>query len=250
MNKNEIQAYGQLCSQFYDATEKYASPQEVDFFDSFLKQHSGKILEAMSGSGRLQIPLMQRGYVVDGVDHSNAMLERCRQRCEKWELAPQLYEQSLENMALPHKYRSVIIAVGSLQLITDQAQVLQALQNLYDHMLADGHLFIDIFTPDVTMEPFSVSMVRLDERKTLRLTKRHVFDVAKRLATSFCFYELIVDEIVTQQENALIEVVWRSDLEWQELLHQAGFEIIKIYDATFNQLEPSRIIHARAIQKI
>src|SRR3990167_9087512 len=60
MSKNNIQAYGQLCSQFYDATEKYASDQEVDFFTSCIEQHPGRVLEAMSGSGRLQIPLIRR----------------------------------------------------------------------------------------------------------------------------------------------------------------------------------------------
>ncbi len=249
MGKNNLQAYDQLCSQFYDATEKYASVQEVDFFEKCIKQNQGKILEAMSGSGRLQIPLMQRGHVVDGVDHSHAMLARCRQRCAQFGFVPELYEQSLENMKLPHTYNTIIIAAGSLQLITDADQALQVLKNLHDHMLAQGDLFIDIFTPDVTMEPFSISMIRLDEHKIIRLTKRHIFSIEKKLASSFCFYELIIDGIVAQQENALIEVAWRSDEQWQELLHQAGFKTIKIHDETFKKFESSRIIHARSIMK-
>jgi SAM-dependent methyltransferase len=249
MGKNNLQAYDQLCSQFYDATEKYASQEEVHFFDSLLKQYPGRILEAMSGSGRLQIPLMQRGYVVDGVDHSDAMLERCRQRCTKLGLTPELYEQSLETLSLPHKYRFVIIAVGSLQLITDHVHVLQALKKLHDHMLPGGHLFIDIFVPDATLDELSVSIARLDEHRIIRLTKRHVFNVEKKLASSFCWYELIVDGIVLQQENALIEVVWRNDNEWKELLLEAGFEIVQIYDETFKKSESSRIIHAQAVKK-
>ena len=250
MSKNNLQAYGKLCGLFYDATEKYASEDEVNFFASFVELYPGRVLEAMSGSGRLQIPLMQRGYVVDGVDHSYAMLARCRQRCAKLEFTmPQLYEQSLENMKLPHKYSTVIIAVGSLQLITDHVQVLQALKNIHDHMVAGGHLFIDIFTPDITLDEFCVSTVRLDERRVIRLTKRHIFNVEKKLASSFCWYELIVDGIVAEQENALIEVVWRSDDEWQQLLHQAGFEVIKIYDETFKKSESSRIIHAKSALK-
>jgi hypothetical protein len=62
-------------------------------------------------------------------------------------------------------------------------------------------------------------------------------------------YELVVDGIVFQQENALVEIVWRSDSEWQELLEKAGFDIVKIYDETFKQSEKSRIIHARSFAK-
>jgi ubiquinone/menaquinone biosynthesis C-methylase UbiE len=249
MNKNNIQAYGELCSLFYDATEKYASQEEVDFFVSFIEQHPGRVLEAMSGSGRLQIPLMQRGYIIDGVDHSYPMLARCRQRCTELGLEPELYEQSLENLALPYKYSAIIIAVGSLQLITDSDLILKALKNLNAHILPGGNLLIDIFVPDITIDEFSVSIARLDEHRIIRLKRRHIFDVVKKLANTFCLYELIVDGIIQQQENALIELVWRSDNEWQELLLKAGFEVIQIYDETFNKSEPSRVIHARAIIK-
>lgn len=249
MGKNTIQAYGELSSLFYDATEHYACEQEVDFFASFIEQHPGRVLEAMSGSGRLQIPLMERGYIVDGVDISYPMLARCQQRCAKLGLKPELYEQSLENLALPHKYSTVTIAVGSLQLITDHELLIKALKNLNAHMLPGGNLLIDTFVPDITLDEFSVSTVRLDERRLIRLTKRHVFDLVKKLADSFCLYELIVDGIVQQQEDELIEVFWHSDNEWQELLLKAGFEVVQISDQILRKSESSRVIHARTIIK-
>lgn len=249
MSKDTIQAYGELCSLFYDAFKNYAPGPEVNFFASFIEQHPGRVLEAMSGSGRLQIPLIQRGYVVDGVDNSSAMLARCHQRCASLGLRPEIYEQSLENLALPHKYSTIIIAVGSLQLITDRDLILKALKNLNTHIFPGGNLLIDIFVPDITIDESSVSIVRLDEYRIIRLTKRHMFDVEKKMADTFCLYELIVDGIVRQQENELIEVVWRSDNEWQELLFEAGFELIRIYDETFRKSGPSRVIHAKAIMK-
>lgn len=247
MSQNNLQAYGQLSSLFYDATEHYASEQEVAFFSSFIERCPGRILEAMSGSGRLQIPLIQRGYLVDGVDISYAMLDRCRQRCAKLGLSPQLYEQALEELALPYKYNAVIIAVGSLQLITDEDILLKALKNLKKHMLSGGNLLIDTFVPDITLDEFSVSTVRLDERRIIRLTKRHVFDVVKKIADSFCLYELIVDGIVQQQEDELIEVFWRSDDEWKELLLKAGFEVVQISDEILRKSESYRVIHAKAV---
>ncbi len=247
MVKDTLKAYGELSSLFYDATEKYASQREVDFFSSFIEQFPGRVLEAMSGSGRLQIPLMQRGYIVDGVDVSDAMLARCRQRCAGLGLNPELYEQSLENLMLPYTYSTVIIAVGSFQLIIDPIAMKKALKNLHDHMFVGAHLFIDIFVPDIAIDQSSETTVHLDRHRALRLTKRHLFDVEKKLAHSFCLYELMVDGIVVQQENELIEVVWYSDIEWQELLLHAGFEVIRIYDETFRKSEPSRVIHARAI---
>ncbi|MDR3550047.1 MAG: class I SAM-dependent methyltransferase, partial [Candidatus Babeliales bacterium] len=76
MNTN-INAYGDLCSLCYDLRLAYAEQSEVDFFASFIDKNPGRVLEAMSGSGRLLIPLAQRGYTIDGVDYSPAMLARC-----------------------------------------------------------------------------------------------------------------------------------------------------------------------------
>lgn len=249
MNKDNIQAYGKLCSLFYDAVNKYAPEQEVDFFASFMARCPGRALEAMSGSGRLQIPLMQRGYIVDGVDHSSAMLARCYQRCVTFGLEPNLYEQSLEKLSLPYMYSLIIIAFGSFQLITDDIVAFNVLKSLNAYMSSGGDLLIDIFEPDITIDDFSVSIARIDERSVIRLTKRHIFDDVKKIASTFCLYELMVDGIVLQRENELVEVVWRCDKQWQELLCRSGFEIVQIYDEAFSGAKSSRVIHARALIK-
>jgi len=238
-------AYGNLCSIFYDLTKKYAPEREVAFYASFMPLGQGRILEAMSGSGRLQIPLLQRGYVVDGVDNSSIMLERCKQRCAQLQLTPELYLQSLENLVLPHKYTTVTIAVGSFQLITDHSIAVQALKNIHDHMHKDGNLLIDIFVPDLTVALRSTQIARIDDHTVIKLTTLHMFDEQKKRADAFCLYELIEDGVVQQQENELIQVVWYTNDEFVLLLKQAGFDVIKIYEESFRQSGPSHIVHAR-----
>ncbi len=247
MNKNiKLQAYGNLCSIFYDITKKYAPEREVAFYASFMSLGHGRVLEAMSGSGRLQIPLLHRGYVVDGVDSSSVMLERCKQRCAHLQLAPELYLQSLENLTLPHKYTTVTIAVGSFQLITDRSIALQALKNIHAHMHKNGDLLIDIFVPDPTIPARSTCTARIDDHTVIRLTTRHVFDEQEKRADAFCLYELIADGVVQQQENELIQVVWYTNDEFVLLLKQAGFDVITIYEESFRQSGPSHIVHARS----
>ena len=239
-------AYGKLCSLFYDATKTYAPEREVSFYASFMEKNQTRVLEAMSGSGRLQIPLLQLGYIVDGVDNSSIMLDRCRQRCIELNLTPKLFEQWLEELNLPYKYTTVTIAVGSFQLIIDRGQALQALKNLRAHMNDNGDLLIDIFVPDITADPRSVRIARIDNRTTIRLTTRHVFYEQEKISDAFCLYELIVDGMVQEQENELLQVTWYTDEELETLLNDAGFDLIKIYDETFRSSGPSRIVHARA----
>lgn len=250
MNNDNIQAYGTLCSLYYDATEKFASHKEVDFFISWIGQHPGKVLEAMSGSGRLQLPLIQAGYDVEGVDHSSAMLERCHQRAKELEVQVQTYQQSLENLLLPHVYGTIIIAFGSIQLISDREILVKVLKNLRSHMAHDGNLLLDIFIPDTTIEKSSVSTVKLDESTSICVKRRHIFDEQNKMVMTFSLFELLVNGVIQKQENELIEIVWRSDEEWKELLFEAGFEIVKIYDQKFKESEKSRIIHAKPVVKV
>jgi len=71
--------YRQLCSEFYDVDKKYASSEEVDFYRKFFNEDD-LILEPMCGSGRLLIPLMQKGYNIHGIDNSPDMLKACKER--------------------------------------------------------------------------------------------------------------------------------------------------------------------------
>ncbi len=236
-------SYGNLCSLFYDATKKYASNQEVAFYAQFMNKESGRMLEAMCGSGRLQIPLLMRGYIVDGVDNSEAMLARCRARCHELGLKPELYEQSLEALSIPHTYTIVTIAVGSFQLIVNRAIALKALKNLHAHMMNGGNLLIDTFIPD-TENMHSEKAVRIDDKTVLTLNTEYTYHEKEKRADAWCTYHLFVEGTLEQEEKELIQVTWYSDQEFAALLNQAGFEKIALYDEVFPITGPSRIVHA------
>jgi ubiquinone/menaquinone biosynthesis C-methylase UbiE len=75
----------------------------VAFYDTQLRSAKGPILEAMCGSGKLLIPLLKKGLLLDGVDNSSHMLESCQRRCKAQNLNVSLYNQSLQNLTLPQK---------------------------------------------------------------------------------------------------------------------------------------------------
>lgn len=242
-NMNESY-YGNLCAIFYDATKKFAPPAELNFYQSFMKPN-GRVLEAMTGSGRLQIPLMRAGFLIDGVDCSPEMLERCRQRSVAFGLVPNLYQQYLEQLALPYQYQTVIIAVGSFQLITDAQVARQALIKIGQHLLPDGDLLFSVFDPCISAEPWSKRVVRLDAKTVLNLTIRREFDVNQATADAYCNYELIVNGQVVQAQQELISVIRYSELELSSLLNLAGFKIVKIHDYPLPNDDNSRIIQAK-----
>ena len=237
-------SYGELCAIFYDATKKFAPQAELDFYTNFM-QPNGKILEAMAGSGRLQIPLMQLGYSVDGVDSSAVMLRRCLERAAKLGLTPNVYQQLLQELDLPFQYQTAVIAVGSFQLITERKAALKALQKIRAHLLEDGNLLFSIFDPTLNFEEWSRREVRLGNNNTIKLTVHREINKNARLASAYCNYELLAARTCVQREEELIEVTWYSMAELQDLLDTAGFRLVQVYDYFLPNEDGSKVVHAK-----
>lgn len=76
--------YNKISSEVYDI-DKYIglSFGDVEFYSDRLAACKGSILEPGVGTGRILIPLLEKGLYVDGFDVSEEMLKICRTNCEK-----------------------------------------------------------------------------------------------------------------------------------------------------------------------
>lgn len=122
--------YSTLCTELYDYTKPvgYSLNGDIEYYKERLKDCRGRILEAAVGSGRVIITLLEAGFKVDGIDYSPEMLDSCRKRCKERGLHPNLYEGSLQQFSLPHKYDAIIIPTGSFCLIENRVDSINALK--------------------------------------------------------------------------------------------------------------------------
>ncbi|MBS1986865.1 class I SAM-dependent methyltransferase [Candidatus Dependentiae bacterium] len=238
--------YGNLASLYYDIREEYAPGDEVAFYARFI-QPGQQVLEAMSGSGRLQLPLLQAGCQVIGVDNSPHMLARCRQRAAQLKLSPILHEQSLEQLDLGAKYHLCIIAMGSFQLIADRKSALYALQNIRAHLYNGGTLLLDIFTPhdtgDVTP---AVTVACINAHEYIRCTTRYFFYAAEHRVDALCSYEYVIDGQLHEREYELMQFRWYDGQELTQLLDEAGFDFVRVHEQSFRSAGLSQIVQAQA----
>ena len=89
--------YSKLSSEVYDI-DKYVglSFGDVEFYSDRLASYTGNILEPGVGTGRILIPLLEKGLKVDGFDVSSEMLKVCRNNCVKRGLNPKLFEGKMD----------------------------------------------------------------------------------------------------------------------------------------------------------
>ncbi|MBW4426801.1 MAG: class I SAM-dependent methyltransferase [Nostoc desertorum CM1-VF14] len=101
-----LTAYGPLCTEVYEITKPIG--QDYPDIPYYIKHLSsiggGRILEAMVGTGRLLIPLLEAGINVEGIDTSPDMLAACRKHCTDRNLNPVLHQGCVENLDIPGKF--------------------------------------------------------------------------------------------------------------------------------------------------
>ncbi|MGI2294488.1 class I SAM-dependent methyltransferase [Paenibacillus sp. GXUN7292] len=226
--------YGELCTEVYDLTKKVGQSinGDLEYYYSRLKQTEGKILEVMAGSGRVTIPLLEKGLNIEGTDYSSQMLASCRNRLAERGLHANLYEADLQKLSLPHKYAAIIIPAGSFLLIEDREQSLQALKRLYDHLLPGGRLILDLFLPDNQFEAGQTSPI-----STYHMPDGDMITMESTLVETSFFHQYKVSYLKYEKwrEGALIQTElqrfalrWYGVEEFKLLLEHIGFQDIVI----------------------
>ncbi|MDM5280956.1 class I SAM-dependent methyltransferase [Paenibacillus silvae] len=234
--------YGPLCTKVYDITKPvgHSLGGDIEFYLNLLQPCHGRILEAMSGSGRMLISLLEAGLKVDGVDYSEAMLQSCRNRCAERGLpVPELFAADLVTLQLPYRYEMIIIPSGSLMLFQDREASIQVLQNLYDHLEPGGKLVFDLFVPDVTQSTsIETSTVPLTDGDTITVeVKTTEVNLLHQYQTKLIRYEQWHQGNLANTELQQLTLRWYGLEELRLVLEKIGFVDIQVY-ADFN---PSKL---------
>jgi SAM-dependent methyltransferase len=143
-----LTAYGPLCTEVYDITKPIGGEYpDVPYYIKHLSKIGGRILEAMVGTGRLLIPLLEADLNVEGIDSSEDMLASCRQHCAQRGLTPVLHDGSVENLDLSGKFKAIVVSFGSFMLLEKRNAAIAALQAFARHLEPQGRIFIDLELP-------------------------------------------------------------------------------------------------------
>jgi SAM-dependent methyltransferase len=225
--------YGALATRFYDAHKPRAGDAELAWYRARLPRDGGPVLEAMCGSGRLLVPLVENGYRVHGVDTSDAMLASCAARLSSAGREAPLFRQDVAELNLPFRYAAAFVAAGSLQLLTARDALRDALACLRAHLVDPALLLMDLFVPDAALHPPGAPVVEFENvvladgsqimhrRETSADARRRRIHVASR-------YERRVSGQIVERDDEQQTLTWYDEDEMLALLRGSGFRDVKI----------------------
>jgi SAM-dependent methyltransferase len=204
----------------------------------FLKEAKGcsQVLELMSGTGRLSIPLIEAGIPLTCIDNSKEMLELLRKKLTQKELAAKVYQMDICHLHLNGSYDLVIIPFHSFAEILDHHDQLKALTGIYKLLSQDGLFICTLHNPPIRLEPVNGQLKQIGEfplpngEGTLSLSAMENYDAANCRVTGKQVYKIYdVNGLRLSKSSIDIQFYLHEKDSFEELVKSVGFNVVEIY---------------------
>jgi hypothetical protein len=231
-------SYGPLASEVYDLDKPIGSSfGDVEYYQRILHGVTGRILEPAVGTGRILIPLLEAGYVIDGYDTSTDMLARCREHCRSRGLDPVLREADMTIFVEPQCYQAVIVPTGSITLLDGRAALMQALTSFRECLEPSGLLAVDVPAPRLVVEPEPLRSWTTGVFAWTLQSMAIDYDAAANQTTRWLRYEKWKNGDLIATELQPFRLQHWSISEFTGILGEAGFHQI-IVTADYQDAQP------------
>ncbi|QJE94972.1 class I SAM-dependent methyltransferase [Luteolibacter luteus] len=227
-----MNAYSSLEATLHDIFwAEEGEPAELQLLEETLREYPGPSLEIGCGSGRLLLPLLQKGHEVEGVELSSEMLEMCRKAATDLSLEPVLYEADMTAFDPGKTYRSVLVPAFTLQLAPDPAAALAHFCKLLE---AGGVIYLSVFIPMAELHRelpegqwYEDHGAKLPDGRSATLETRHGLDRKARILTREHRYRLHgADGSLEAEHESQQTIRWFTARQLRGMLAKAGLEPI------------------------
>lgn len=240
MHKVKQNYYGNLCTEMYEILHAQAPEDELAFYLSYA-QKKDNILEALCGSGRFLVPFMQQGYHISGIDLSNEMLDKLKQKMPN----AKVFQADILDYCSDEQYDYIFISSGSISLFTDVDLCIQILKKLKGMLAPHGKLVFAVETiadQCIDDEDYkTVESVKTKDGLNLILKCKNYYDKQSRTQFSPGIYELYNDDaVLLQREEMDFQTHLYQPGEMEQYLKEIGFKNIKTYSSFSKELSPQQ----------
>lgn len=183
-------------SLFPDARDVGSLPDEarrqriltaVEFYVQEADPGRGPILDLACGSGRLTLPLAQRGATVTAIDLSASMLAAGRTKAVAAGFRVQFIQADMRTFDLKQRFATILLAGNALLHLLPAEDLLACLANVRGHLAEGGQFIFDVAhwdvatlarDPSARIPVMSVQHARLG---TISIEERSSYDAAAQV---------------------------------------------------------------------
>jgi SAM-dependent methyltransferase len=151
--------FGKGVAETYDSDDPVAfDPSVIEPAVAFLTvlAAGGRALELGIGTGRIALPLSQRGVPIHGIELSPEMVEQLRAKPGSEEIEVTIGDFSTTKVE--GTFKLAYLVFNTITNLTSQRSQIQCFQNVADHLERGGCFVIETFIPELRVLPPGVSV--------------------------------------------------------------------------------------------
>jgi len=141
--------YRSEAADYYDLAPH--KPNDVPFYIEHLPRADAAVLELGCGTGRVTLPLSAHCAFIQGVDHSEAMIEICESKLAAADIAParaMVRHADFTTCSLERRFDYIIAPFRVLQNVVSDADVEALFRMIAEHLEPDGLAILNVFRPN------------------------------------------------------------------------------------------------------
>jgi SAM-dependent methyltransferase len=198
----------QVAARYDESSADMFAAEAVDPAVDFLAELAGggRALELGIGTGRIALPLAARGVSVSGIDLSEAMVARLREKPRGQDIPVAIGD--FATTRVEGTFALAYLVFNTIMNLTTQDEQVACFENVARHLQPSGYFVIEVGVPELqrlppgeTVRPFTVEPTRLgfDE-----------FDVARQGLIS---HHYRLDDDMWKSRSIPFRYVWPSELD-------------------------------------
>ncbi|MCW8133492.1 MAG: class I SAM-dependent methyltransferase [Planctomycetota bacterium] len=227
---------------YYDYVDAYTAREDVGFYVEQARASGGPVLEIGCGTGRVLIPTAKAGLEIAGLDYSNAMLARCREKLAAESSGVRgrvaLTQGDMRSFDLGRTFKLITIPFRPFQHLETVEDQLACLACVRKHLDEGGRFILDIFNPsipamadDSRLKAFGhePEVAMPDGRRVSRWARIAERNYAMQYNDVELVYEVKHPDGRAEQIVFAFRMRYLFRYEAEHLLVRAGFEVEALY---------------------
>jgi SAM-dependent methyltransferase len=135
----------------YDLLAERAAPDDIPFWLRQAERHGGPVLELGCGTGRVTIPIAEKGIRISGLDLSEPMLSHGREKARKLGLDIDWVHADCRDFDLKEKFSLIIFPYNAFHHLLGMESAGACLCSVKKHLAENGRFIIDLFNPSLRL---------------------------------------------------------------------------------------------------
>ncbi len=211
--------FGELYAERYD--EMYEDPMVTETHDSVETlaelAGGGKVLELAIGTGRVALPLAGRGLTVHGIEASEAMVAKLREKPGGSAIPVEIGDMA--EARVEGTFDLIYLVFNTIFNLTTQKAQVRCFKNAARHLSPRGMFVVETVVPDfseyVDGQRMKGSWANMD-------AARFEIAIQDRVAQTVAFQRIVISEDGTRMVPHFMRYAWPSELDLMAQL--AGLE--------------------------